>query len=114
MSNVRRRKESVQMSHTEIQNLARILIEAKAVAFSFFNEAAPGERIVVAVRESDQWDLVDAEAEGNPEVRPGEDFVVGSPRSGEVEITTSLRFTSASEAGTVVLRERLSMLGIAQ
>jgi hypothetical protein len=102
------------MSHTEIQNLARILIESKAVAFSFFKEAAPAERITIAVRECDQWDQIDAEAEGNPEVRLGEDFVVGRPRGGQAEIPTSLSFKGASEAGTAVLMERLSMLGIAK
>jgi hypothetical protein len=102
------------MGNTEIQNLARILIEAKAVAFSFYNAVTPGERIVVAVRECDQWDQVDAEVEGNSEVQLGENFVVGYPRRGQVEIATSLRFTSAAEAGTAVLRERLSILGIAE
>jgi hypothetical protein len=98
------------MSQAEIQNLARILIENKAVAFSFLNEAVPGKRTVVAIRECNQWDQIDAEVEGNPEVQPGEDFVVGHPSKGEAEIITSLRFRSVTEAGTAVLSERLSIL----
>ncbi len=98
------------MSAIEVRHLAQILLESGAVAFSFLNEAVPGERVSVSVRVCDQWDQIDAQVEGNPEVQPGEGFVIGPPRMNQVPIVTSLRYRSESEAGTAILRERQSML----
>lgn len=98
------------MSANEVMHLAKALIEKGTVTFSFFDTNRPGERLVVCVREADEWDRLDAEAEGNPEVEIGEDFMVCQPQKGQTAITTSLRFQNAYEASSAVFDARLSIL----
>lgn len=92
--------------HT-IQSLAALVVEKKRVAFSFFDESANGERNSVSIREGDDWDRADSEAEADGD----EFYVVGYLRSGEVPFNTELSFKNKYEAGHLVVCECIHLTG---
>jgi hypothetical protein len=96
--------------HT-IQSLAALVVEKKRVAFSFFDESANGERSAVSIREADDWDRIDSEAEGSTEADGYEFYVVGYLRSGEVPFDTELSFKNKYEAGHLVVCECIHLTG---
>lgn len=92
-----------------VESLARLLLDEGMVAFAFIDESKGGERNVVSVRESDEWDRIDSVVDGTSDVDGKSFLVIGYPRHGRPQLETSLIFKDEGDAGKNVVRTYLAL-----
>jgi hypothetical protein len=91
-----------------LHDVARCLIENKAVCFSCRLAGSPSERLSLSVKECEEHDL----AEYDVPFERGGYFEIGPAKPKLASMFVNMAFKDVREAGDAILQARVELLGI--